>query len=343
MQIVFTLCSNNYLASALVLGDTLFRHHPQTRFVIGLVDRVDAAVSYECDPRCTILPVEEIGIPDWESMSLRYNVIELNTAVKSFYFQYLFRQFPQIQQVVYLDPDIAIYAPLTEIEQSLQHFEIVLSPHVLSPLPLDALYPDENIFLNHGLYNLGFLGLRRGADSEAMLQWWSERMIERCRIDLAQGYFVDQLWMNLVPLYFHSHTISRHPGVNVAFWNLHERSIARSQEGYHVNGQPLLFFHFSRYSPTRPELVASDQSRITFASHPQLQSLFDEYREVLLSKGYQRLRQLDCYFVRRRESHLAEQRRAYIHSSLPRMCFHYVKKLQPAFIKRWARTLLSAP
>ena len=39
MQIVFTLCSINYLAQAKTLGDSVLRHNPGYKFIIGLIDK----------------------------------------------------------------------------------------------------------------------------------------------------------------------------------------------------------------------------------------------------------------------------------------------------------------
>jgi len=39
-KLAFTICSANYLAQAIALGDSLLQHNPSYTFVIGLVDEI---------------------------------------------------------------------------------------------------------------------------------------------------------------------------------------------------------------------------------------------------------------------------------------------------------------
>ena len=49
------------------------------------------------------------------------------------------------------------------------------------------------------------------------------------------------------------------------------------------SGQALRFYHFSGYDPTRPDVLTTGSSRITFARRPNLRRLFDEYSRQLLA------------------------------------------------------------
>src|SRR5678810_880006 len=89
-MIAFTIFSNNYLPKARILGESILRHNPGVRFIIGLVDLRDETIDYQALGPCEILPVDEIGIPKFDEMVLRYDLVDLNTAVKPFYFRYLF-------------------------------------------------------------------------------------------------------------------------------------------------------------------------------------------------------------------------------------------------------------
>jgi len=35
-----------------------------------------------------------------------------------------------------------------------------------------------------------------------MIDWWKERLKNDCRIDLCNGLFVDQHWINFVPIFY---------------------------------------------------------------------------------------------------------------------------------------------
>ena len=46
-KIIFTLCSNNYLAQAQVLAASVRQHQPGWKFVLGLVDTMLEQVDYK--------------------------------------------------------------------------------------------------------------------------------------------------------------------------------------------------------------------------------------------------------------------------------------------------------
>jgi hypothetical protein len=312
MKTVFTICGNNYLPQALVLGASLARHNPHWRFYIILVDKKSTSIDYDGKGIYEVLEVESLGIPDFGRMAERYSIVELCTSVKAAAFQHLFRIHPEVTDVMYLDPDIKVYGDFRDILREAGDAQIALTPHVLSPIPLDGQFPQENLFLNHGTFNLGFLLLRRGEESQRFLVWWAERLREKAVIDLVEGYFTDQIWINLVPVYFKKVLILRSFGLNLAFWNLHERTVtADPRGGYRVNGRdPLVFVHFSSYSPLVPEqFISRREIRFRLAERPDVASLYREYRLDLLRAGYEEMRpQVPVYEVVRRRRLLEQQK-----------------------------------
>src|ERR1035437_5948390 len=113
MIIVFTLCSNNYLAQAITLGNSLLKHNPDYTFKIGLVDKINSQIDYGIIP-FDIVAVENIGITVFDEMFKRYSITELNTAVKPFYFQHFFKIYNPGDIIIYLDPDILVFNPFTD-------------------------------------------------------------------------------------------------------------------------------------------------------------------------------------------------------------------------------------
>jgi len=99
--------------------------------------------------------------------------------------------------------------------------------------------------LQHGVFNLGFLAISRSEEAERFAAWWASRLSMFCYDDIPRGIFTDQKWIDLAPCYFDVH-ILKHPGYNVAPWNLSKRKLTFS-DGYHVNGQHLRFFHYSGF------------------------------------------------------------------------------------------------
>ena len=72
----------------------------------------------------------------------------------------------------------------------------------------------------------------------------------------------------------------------MAYWNLHERKLSVKGDNLYVNGEDLFFYHFSGYSPRRPNLISKYQTRFAFKDLPELKLLFDSYTELLYKNDY---------------------------------------------------------
>jgi len=132
-KVAFTLCSNNYLAQAKTLGDSLTKFHPDYQFVIGLIDKKIPNIDYGFFSPYKILPYDELGYDIFKEMIERYNIVEFNTAVKPFYFDYIFNRL-KADFAFYFDPDIYISHSLEFLENKFRNKSILLTPHILSSI-----------------------------------------------------------------------------------------------------------------------------------------------------------------------------------------------------------------
>ncbi len=280
-KLAFTICACNYLAQARTLGDSLLQHNPGYRLVIFLIDRLPESLR-DVDLGYETVEVKDIGVNNYVDMVANYDVTELSTAVKPFCFSYLFHQH-DVDSIVYFDPDILVFGGLDAMEEMLLEKDIVLTPHITSPI-YDGHSPSEQGILNAGLYNLGFIALKRSQQAFDFLRWWSFRLTDQCRIDFCNGIFVDQLWVNFVPLFHENVGILRHPGYNMAYWNLHERRIGKDNL---VNERyELVFFHYSGYGfDTR---ISKHFDRYTFDNRRDILGIFTHYIERVFRNGYAR-------------------------------------------------------
>ncbi len=281
---VVTIAAVNYLAYADVLLGSVKDHHPDARCSVVVVDVDDhAAVATGHE----VLTLADLGFDAEEVLHRRaiYNVVELATSVKAAALSTLLAR--GATSAVYLDPDIVLYRPLEGLENMAATHEIVLTPHVLQPFPRDGRTVDELTILVSGIFNLGFVALSSGA--RPFLRFWEERLRRDCRIDHSHGLFVDQRWVDLVPALF-EHTVVRDSGWNVAYWNLHERPLARAPDGTILAGdQPLTFFHFSGHDPLDGNLLSRYQApapRILLSEHPLVADLCRDWRERVRASGY---------------------------------------------------------
>ena len=297
-KIAFTICSANYLAQAVALGDSLLAHNPTYQFIIGLVDEIEEAHPIVKSVNYTLIPIKEIGIPNFYEFCAQYNITELNTAVKPFYFSYLFEKNKAVESIVYLDPDIFVYHSFDILEKHLISNQIVLTPHITKPIN-DNKYPTETDFLNAGIYNLGFIALKRGNESLALINWWKDRLTHLCKIDFENGLFVDQLWLNFATLFYKEVFVLDNPGYNMAYWNLQERSLSKNDAGAHmVNSEhPLVFYHFSGYDLHKQYAISKYQNRFSFSDRKDITPLFNKYHQDVMSHGFEAFAAIPCKYV----------------------------------------------
>lgn len=279
-----TIIAKNYLPMARVLADSWKRFHPDCPFFVLLLDSPAGFFSPEDEVFQPVL-TSELDIPNLNGFLFKYTVLEASTAVKPYLLNYLFRRY-HIDKLLYLDPDILIFESLAPLSSYLDEANILLTPHLLSPLPNDCRSQTDHDILKSGTYNLGFLGLRRGIESDRLLRWWSNKLYHHCLVSIEQHLFVDQRWMDLVPGLFGGVRILRDPGYNVAYWNLHERSVSVG-ESVTINGsEPLHFFHFSGFDADRPWIVSKHQNRFEMVDIGDACKLYVRYRDLLVEKGW---------------------------------------------------------
>jgi hypothetical protein len=280
--IVFTICARNFLAHALVLHDSLVRHHPDAMLHVVLCDSSEG-IETEAFP-FEILPLGDLDVPRLPDMLERYNITELNTSLKPFVFAFLFDRFPG-RPVLYLDPDILVVSRMAELEQALDEgADCVLTPHLCEPAEFAEMH--DGRMLQYGIYNLGFCALRDTPETRRVVAWWGRRLEQLCIIDLPNGLFVDQKWADLLPAFLERTRILHHRGYNVAYWNLSQRTVRNTESGWEVNRVPLRFVHFSGCGITKPEVFSRHSLQFTLARIGDLATLFGEYAEAMRGRGH---------------------------------------------------------
>jgi len=287
-NIAFTICSNNYLGQALALKQSFLKHNPDFGFYVILVDQFSDQVDYNLFEPAIILPIAEIEGIDVEDLISRYYIIELNTSIKPSVFKHLIKANPQAEALYYLDPDLYFYDSLAETNALLTTKTAVLTPHILSPIPRDGLQPDENTFFRFGIYNLGFLGINaKSTETKKMLDWWEARNLKFGYDRPNNGYFVDQLWMTIAPLFYDQIHVLRTYNYNMAPWNLHERNV-KEVDGDRVllnDDTQLVFYHFSKIE-SDDVAVSREYDRYTLNDFPLLKELYTSYKQLLVETKF---------------------------------------------------------
>lgn len=278
-----TIVSPNYLAYARTLSASYLAQHPDHRFFVLIVaDHDDPAIFATPADQFTPVSLYRIGLEDVRREGMKYDILELNTNVKPTFLKHLFAAYG-FDKLVYLDPDIFVYAPLAPVFDALDTADAVLTPHITQPIEDDKTPPEQD-FLYNGTFNLGFFAVRSSEDGLRILDWWEKRCLASGYSEGRAGLFVDQKWMNLVPGLFDEVAILRHPGLNMALWCLHERTLTKPDGSYVVNATyPLCFYHFSGITIDDPTQLSKNTDRFQLSDRPDLTELFADYRATVIA------------------------------------------------------------
>lgn len=279
---IFTIVASNYLPQARVLMQSVARHHPEASRVVVLVDADGLSTSGDFD----VLAAAALNVDGFDDMTIRYDVLEMCTAIKPFAFRHLLAR-AGVRRVVYLDPDIELHdrleMPLSQLEAGAS---MVLTPHAMESLP-GPQTPNDHTLLRSGVFNLGFMAVRCDPQVDRWMAWWAHHLRRDCRVDFAAGLFTDQRWCDFAPALVDGLALLRDPGHNVAYWNLEHRPMTRDAAGrWMAGGAPLVFFHFSGFDPGKPEELSRHQTRLSPRQLEPVRPLLREYALRVLQQGW---------------------------------------------------------
>lgn len=293
MNIIFTTCTYNHIGRALSLKHSVEERCQNVNFIVCLVDKLE---DRSLAPGCEFFSAESLQLPFLDEMLRKYTALELNSALKPYFAQHLLNT-KKADQIIYLDSDILLYEDIVAYSShSFEDYSILISPHALSS-PIEDTHQTDRNFLRSGIYNAGFFAVKNDVHGNEFLDWWKGKLKNHCFINASEGMFAEQLWLNLAPLYHPKTKVIKDPGVNVAYWNLHERNITLKGGKYLVNNQHLLiFFHFSGATPQtfKENKLTVHASHYTLSDRPELLPLFTEYNEALSTNNHG---QYDQYYT----------------------------------------------
>ena len=275
----YTSFNKAYAGQALLLAESLRRVYGDNVDIIAvLVDELDENEVIYFNVFDSILLAAELEIPNFKAWIFGLNIIEAATAVKPFALCELLKKYAQ---VTYLDPDIIVYSTLDEITEPDHQWSLSLTPHqTIAQSTKWLVEANELESLKFGVYNLGFLSVRATPEGKKVAEWWRDRCYDYCIIDVAKGIFTDQKFFDIAPALFTGLNILRHPGYNVATWNLKERFIKLENNKLLSNNELLRFCHFTKAT----HAGASAMERV-LENNNMYEELFYSYLSKLNSKN----------------------------------------------------------
>lgn len=236
------------LAQALLMARSVKRQMPWARIALCLVEEFPVQPLPDIDWIFTAREISEsLGLPDFESYMFKFNSLQCGVAMKGRMLTYLLETFPSEKHVVYLDPEMYALQPFHEIVHMLENCDVVLTPHHLEPSSSGDCSREIGTLMD-GTFHSGLVAVRNRPEGHHFAKWWME-IASGDFEGQPSGMFKDQPYLNFVPAYFNAGVL-RHPGYNLAFWNLHEngRKVFRVEGDFVLTHQvPLCCVNFSNF------------------------------------------------------------------------------------------------
>lgn len=276
---VCTIFTANHLTRGRALERSLHQRHPDLDLFMLVADTPGAKAGKAIRATTVLGPTDVLTAPEIHRLRAQYDPTEYCAALRPSLLTYVLAR--GYDKVVYLDADVLVLGSLAGIFRDLDEASVLLTPHLLAPIPDDGMRPTEADVLAAGAFNAGFVAVADRPEARAFLAWWRGRAAAQGFGGGPGGPFTGQRWLDLAPGLFGGVEILRRPGCHVAYWNVHGRVVARDGDRWSVDGEELTFFHFSGFEPARPQALSRHQDRIRLADHPGLAALVAAYARTL--------------------------------------------------------------
>lgn len=277
-----TIAAKSTIALARVVARSFAEHHPGTPFFVLLADEVDGYFDPAKEPY-ELVSLSDLDVP--QPARFRFGLAQQPLTYAAT--PYLIAKLLDLghEHVLFVKQESLVLGELETTVSALPPGSVALTPHLLEPLAGDDADERERNILLSGVFNAGFVAVKRGAAANHLLAWWQDRVYRHCRHAVGDGMHYEQRWLDLAPAYFDNVHVLRDPGLNVAHWNLPERKVRVSGDDVSVEGTHCRLFRFSGFDVGRPDRATrySDRLRMEHAGDARL--VFERYRTALLGQG----------------------------------------------------------
>ena len=284
MKAIITAGCSNYLAAISALARSAKEHVGPHVFITCFIENELHPAVDDIEHIDRSVLARDLPIASFDSLAFGLDLLEASTAIKPAFIQWTFDQYPDVDKVVFLDPDMLVSRDLTEVWEELDRSDILLTPHLLD---------DEDTFtgtqtnmlrvLRHGTFNLGFIAIRRSDEAARLVDWWARKLRWFCHDDPPSGLFVDQKWMDLAPSLFEV-SLLKNRSYNVANWNVARRQLSFEDGGFSTKDGRLALYHFSGFFSGKDLSFLSRQ--LPCPDHPVFE-LRRRYAKLIADAGHE--------------------------------------------------------
>lgn len=184
-----------------------------------LISAVRSSLAFDI---ITVSELQELSPFSIDELAMKFDLVEFSTSLKPLAFLYLFKVMG-VKHALYFDNDCWLTDSLDDLLNQLQGHQVIVTPHITTPIPEDGKSQVDLNILKAGVLNFGFVAFSNSPRSIDYLSWWYERLRYYGYVDLGRGMHFDQNWGQYIFAFFDTkdYYVIRDNRYNVAYWNLH--------------------------------------------------------------------------------------------------------------------------
>lgn len=245
-----TYLDSGYLSRGLALYTSLVEHVEDFNLRVLCMD--ERAREVLSDLNLSRLSV--VGLPELEEADPAFAATRPTRSRIEYYFTatpswILLALDESDAMTTYVDADVYLFSDPTPIFSEMADASVAIVGHRFPPELMDRT--------RFGKFNVGWLSFAADADARALLEAWKEQCIDWCYDRLEADRFADQKYLDVWPDRYPFVHVLRHPGINVAPWNVGEAPVQDEDGEARVSDEPLVAFHFHGLRKLAPRLYDS--------------------------------------------------------------------------------------
>jgi len=279
-----TYFDSNYLSYGLSLIRSLEKNC-EVRFTIYVLC-LDSK-TYSTLKSLNISSAVLIKISDLEGWDTSLLTAKKNRSLIEYYFTlspilplYILEIF-KVDIIASLDADIMFFSSPTIIYKELGPKSIYVIEHRFRPS-----FKDHNI---SGKFNVQCQLFRNNEIGIDCLNRWRSQCLNWCYDRHEDGKFADQKYLDEWPkIYAEDLVISKNLGVGLAAWNVDGEEIIGSKEGFLINGERIIFYHFHGLKIFNHFIAKAGLSAFKTPLTKSLREIYIFYISNLFLNGFER-------------------------------------------------------
>jgi len=237
---VCTVMDRNYLTRGLALYASLRKHGPAYDLHVLCMDQETWDILSHLAPAgLKRVALQSVMDERLRRASENRTWKEFSITCKSFFMFWLLRRHPELEMLSFADSDMFFYSDPDAVFAELGAGSVGITEHRFPA----RLEPQTS--RDYGVYNGGWVTVRRDAQGMACVEDWSNRCLEWCYDRLEDGKYGDQKYLVDWPMHFEGVVVLRNKGANLAPWNVENYVVTAAHGQLMADDDPVVFYHFS--------------------------------------------------------------------------------------------------